>query len=67
MHVLVHRRRASLAKDMGVPGYETKVPENIRAENANQAAKLDAELTSIDEAIANFERLAVEEQTSAQS
>ncbi|CAI7854382.1 unnamed protein product [Closterium sp. NIES-54] len=51
----------ALAKKMGVPGYEEKVPANVREENASKAAKLAAELASIDEAIKNFEKLMLDE------
>ncbi|CAI5534142.1 unnamed protein product [Closterium sp. Naga37s-1] len=51
----------ALAKKMGVPGYEEKVPANVREENASKAAKLAAELASIDEAIKNFEKLILDE------
>ncbi|CAI5960984.1 unnamed protein product [Closterium sp. NIES-65] len=51
----------ALAKKMGVPGYEEKVPSNVREENASKAAKLAAELASIDEAKKNFEKLMLDE------
>ncbi|CAI5467133.1 unnamed protein product [Closterium sp. Yama58-4] len=51
----------ALAKKMGVPGYEEKVPANVREENASKAAKLAAELASIDDAIKNFEKLMLDE------
>ncbi|CAI5984277.1 unnamed protein product [Closterium sp. NIES-65] len=54
----------ALSKKMGVPGYEEKVPANVREENASKAAKLAAELASIDEAIKNFEKLMLDEASS---
>ena len=48
---------AALQKQMEMPGYEEKVPENVRADNAEKLSKLEAEVASTAAAMEDFKKL----------
>ena len=48
------RSQASIAKQQAAPDYEQKVPERIRADNADKAAKLAAEAAEAERGLADF-------------
>jgi valyl-tRNA synthetase len=48
---------ADLQKKMEMPGYETKVPENVRADNTEKLAKLEAEVATTAAAMEDFKKL----------
>ena len=51
------KQAADLEKKMAMEGYEEKVPENVRAENADKMEKLRAEVASTKAAIEDFKGL----------
>ena len=53
------RLKEILAKKMRAAEYSTKVPPKVQDENAAKATKYANELESIEEAIANFEKLKI--------
>ena len=52
-----NRLQEKLTKAMQAPGYAEKASAAIQEENNAKAAKLAAEMQSIEEAIANFQKL----------
>jgi valyl-tRNA synthetase len=48
---------ADLQKKMEMPGYEEKVPENVRADNTEKLAKLEAEVATTAAAMEDFKKL----------
>lgn len=54
------RLQEQLLKKLHAPEYTTKVPPKVQEENSAKAAKYENELESIEEAIANFERLKID-------
>jgi valyl-tRNA synthetase len=51
------KQMAVLKKKMTADGYETKVPERVRAENEEKVAKLEAEIAAAGEATEDFKKL----------
>ena len=51
------KQMAELKKKMTADGYETKVPERVRAENEEKVAKLEAEIAAAGEATEDFKKL----------
>lgn len=43
----VESRRDAVAKRMAMPGYTSKTPESVRAEDADKLGKLEAELAAV--------------------
>jgi valyl-tRNA synthetase len=48
---------ADLQKKMEMPGYAEKVPENVRADNTEKLAKLEAEVATTAAAMEDFKKL----------
>ena len=55
----LQKSQQALEKTMGAKDYEAKVPEAVREENAEKAAKLAAEAEAATKAIEDFRRLAL--------
>jgi len=56
---IINRQQEALVKKTNISGYAEKVPEAVREENQSKAAKLSAELQTVIEATANFEKLLI--------
>jgi len=56
---IIYRQQEALLKKTSIAGYADKVPEVVREENQSKASKLSAELQTVNEATANFEKLLI--------
>lgn len=57
--LVFRRQQDALAKKTSIAGYAEKVPLAVQEENHTKAAKLAAELQTVEEATANFEMLRI--------
>ena len=57
--IVVHRQQEALSKKTSIAGYTEKVPIAVQEENLSKAVKLAAELQTVEEATANFEKLRI--------
>lgn len=53
------RQQEALVKKTSIAGYAEKVPKAVLEENESKASKLAAELQTVTEATANFEKLLI--------
>jgi len=56
------KQHAELQKKLAMPTYATKVPDSVQKEDQAKLAKLDAEMGTIEEAIAAFKKLELSDQ-----